>query len=575
MRTPLGACVLISSVLLAVTACAGPSPKASGNEQAAPASQPKRMTLAIVGDPITVFPGIDQRQASASAELQSLVNANLTRSDHEDILYPQLAEAVPSAENGLWKVLPDGTMETTWRLHPGATWHDGTPVTVADFLFTLKVLQDKELPLAGSQVYGYIEGARQSDPQTMIVQWNRVYIGADALALVPMPRHLVESAYNENKHGLLELPVWGTEAVGTGPYRVQQFERGSHALLQAFDGYVLGRPKIDTIMAKFIQDQNTLAANVLAGAVDATIGRGLSIEQAVQIRNQWPQGRIADLLYHSWVRIHPQFINPTPAVILEVPFRQALLHAIDRQQIIDSVQEGVGAISEIGLSTNSPYYGVIGPSVVEHSYDPRRAAQLLDGLGYTRGADGLLVDRAGQKLSVELRTTQDNAARLKALVIVADDWQKAGVGVVQSITPAQLQGDRAYRQDRPGFEINRVGAALDGIAAYHSRSIQTAANNYRAPGGGTNYPRYGNAELNDLIERFERTIPLSERLNVAAQAFHHMTSLVVQLGLYYDVQPVMVDNRISRNFLGYTWDAHEWDLAPTSSVVDYMSASTH
>ena len=125
----------------------------------------------------------------------------------------------------------------------------------------------------------------------------------------------------------------------------------------------------------------------------------------------------------------------------------------------------------------------------------------------------------------------------------------------------RVKRDRAYRQDRPGFEINRTGASLDGITAYHSRSIQTAANNYRPAAGGTNYPRYGNPELDALIDRFERTIPIDERLNVAAQANRHLTSQVVQLGLYYDVQPVMVDNRISRNFLGYTWDAHEWELA--------------
>jgi peptide/nickel transport system substrate-binding protein len=556
------ACALTLLLSLGLAACAPASaPTGGATGQSVPtAAAPKRLTIAIVGDPVTVFAGIDQRQASASAELQDLVNARFTRSDHEDVLYPQLAEAVPSVENGLWKVLPDGRMETTYRLRDGATWHDGTPLSVDDFVFSLKVQQDPDLAFFGNVVLGYIESTSQPDPRSLTFHWKRLYIGADGLTLNPMPRHIVEPAYQQNKQGLLELPVWSTESVGSGAFKVQEFQRGSHAVLQAFDQYVLGRPKIDTIITRFIQDQNTVTANLLAGAVDATIGRGISIEQAVTMRNQWPEGRIADLLYHSWVRIHPQFINPNPAVILEVPFRQALLHAVDRQQIIDTVQEGVGTISEIGLSINSPYYKAVEPSVVKYPYDPRRSAQLLEGLGYSRGADGMLVDRNGTKLSVELRTTADNAARVKSMQVIADDWQKAGVAVEQTIVPPQLQGDRAYRQERPGFELNRVGADLNGITSYHTRSVQTAANNYRPSGGGTNYPRYSNPELDDIIDRFERTIPMTERLQVAAQAYQHMTSRVVQLGMYYDVQPTMVHNKVSRNYIGYTWDAHEWDI---------------
>ena len=60
-------------------------------------------------------------------------------------------------------------------------------------------------------------------------------------------------------------------------------------------------------------------------------------------------------------------------------------------------------------------------------------------------------------------------------VVVADDWQQVGVAVEQSITSVQLQGDRAYRQERPGFEINRNGATLDSIISW-SDSARVAVN---------------------------------------------------------------------------------------------------
>lgn len=555
----LAAMFLVAAI--GATAC-GPSPAPGSSSADAPrAATPKKFTVAIVGDPIAVFPGIDQRQAQSIAEIQDLLNGGLSQLDPDRVLYSQLAEELPTTENGLWKVFPDGTMETTFRIRDGARWHDGTPFTSDDLVFSLQVYTDKELPYFSSVVYSYIDSAQAVDRRTVAVKWNRTYIEADGLfgsTGMPMPKHLVERHYPSNKEGLLELPLWSTEHVGTGPFKLQTFERSSHAVLQAFDGYVLGRPHIDTIEMRFIRDQNTLAANILAGAVEATMGRGLSIEQAVTIRNQWPEGRIADLVYQSWVRILPQFINPNPAVILEQPFRQALLHAIDRQAIVDTVQEGVGAVSEMTPSIGSPYYAAIAPYMVRYEYDARKAAQILEQLGYSRGPDGMLVDRAGTKLSVEIRTTQDNAARVRALTVVASDWEKVGVGVQQSITSAQLQGDRQYRQERPGFEINRNGAQLNTVAAYHSRGILRAENNYRGV-GPLNYPRYSHPELDDLTDRFERTIPMTERLQLAGQIVNHLTSRVVMLGLYYDVEPAMVSNRL-KGFNGYVFDAHKWDV---------------
>jgi peptide/nickel transport system substrate-binding protein len=553
---------LVVAAAVVANACGPSAVPGSPSAGAARPAAPKRFTVAIVGDPIAVFPGIDQRQAQGIAELEDLVNAGLSQLDPDRVRYSQLTEELPTTENGLWKVFPDGTMETTFRIREGTMWHDGTPFTSDDLLFSLQVYTDKDLPYFPSVVYSYVDSAQAIDLRTVAVKWNRTYIEADSLFGnngMPMPKHLLEKHYLENRAGLLELPLWSTEHVGSGPYRLQTFERSSHAILQAFDQYVLGRPNIDTIEMRFIRDQNTLAANILAGVVEATMGRGLSIEQAVTIRNQWPEGRIADLVYQSWVRVLPQFINPNPAVILEQPFRQALLHAIDRQAIVDTVQEGVGAVSEMTPSIGSPYYPSIAPYMVHYEYDARKAAQMLEQLGYTRGPDGMLIDRTGAKLSVEIRTTQDNQARVRALSVVATDWEKVGVGVQQSITPAQLQGDRQYRQERPGFEINRNGAQLNTVAAYHSRGILRAENNYRGV-GPLNYPRYGHPELDDLTDRFERAIPMAERLQLAGQIVHHLTSRVVMLGLYYDVEPAMVSNRL-KGFNGYVFDAHKWDAA--------------
>jgi len=125
------------ALALVAFACA---PTAGGNRPVGdqPASQPaapKRITTAIRGNPHTVFqklnprsniPGIDQ--------LEVMVNAPLSGVDDAGILQPRLATAVPSIENGLWKLLVDGRMETTWTIRDGARWQDGQPLTADDLV---------------------------------------------------------------------------------------------------------------------------------------------------------------------------------------------------------------------------------------------------------------------------------------------------------------------------------------------------------------------------------------------------------------------------------------------------------
>src|SRR5581483_11915073 len=91
-------------------------------------------------------------------EITDLLRSGLTGLDPHRAVYPLLAESVPTIENGLWKLLPDGTMETAWHLRPGAAWHDGVPVTADDFLFTLQVARDPSIALIAPPGLAFLDG---------------------------------------------------------------------------------------------------------------------------------------------------------------------------------------------------------------------------------------------------------------------------------------------------------------------------------------------------------------------------------------------------------------------------------
>src|SRR5205814_6183070 len=137
------------------------------------AATPKRIATAVLVEPAGWLQQLtDQFSVKGLADTEQLLNANLTYVDDQDVLQPQLAEAVPSVENGLWKVLPDGRMETTWHIKPGTRWQDGTALTADDLRFTVEVYRDRDLGVSAVPGLQLIDGVDVPDPQTLVLKWR-------------------------------------------------------------------------------------------------------------------------------------------------------------------------------------------------------------------------------------------------------------------------------------------------------------------------------------------------------------------------------------------------------------------
>jgi peptide/nickel transport system substrate-binding protein len=415
--------------------------------------------------------------------------------------------------------------------------------------------------------FSAVESVTAVDARTVLVRWSGPYIGADTMFsgvfppfAMPLPSHLLEAAYRENKAGFLDQPYWNQAFVGSGPYRLKEWQQGSHLILTANEGYVLGRPKIDEIEVKLIPDSATLAANILAGTIELTLGRTLSLEQAMTVREQWPAGKVENTL-RSWITIYPQMLTPNPAVVGDVRFRRALYQAIDRQQLVDSLQAGLVPVAHSYVPPSMAESKDLEGAVVRYDYDPARATQAIEALGYTKGSDGYFRDAAGQRLNVELRTTADNDIHRATVLPIADGWQRIGVGVEPNIIPVQRQRDREYRANSPAFEMLQQGNDFPSLATHHSREIPLPENDFV----GRSKSRYRNAEFDALIERYFVTIPRAERTQVLGQIVHHITDQVVMMGLYYLASPTVMHNRLVNVDSGgdratQAWNAQEWDV---------------
>lgn len=499
------------------------------------------------------IPGIDA--------LQDLVGANLAAADPNGNLQPHLAEVVPTIDNGLWKVFPDGRMETTWKLRPDVRWHDGAPFTAEDVLFSARLARDRELPQFRNSAYDLVESVQAPDTHTVVVRWRQPYFSGDQPFDYPLPAHILEEPSATNKADFVNLLYWTEEFVGAGPYRVRDFQRGSQVTLEAFDSHVLGRPKIEIIEVHFISDPNTLLANVLAGAVELTLGRTLSPDQAQQAREHWAGGRV-EFAPSYMNRILSQLRIPNPAVIADVRFRQALFYATDRQQMADAIFFGMTSVPSTWLIPNQPRYRDVEASVPQYPYDPRRAAQLIASLGYVRGADGFFSAPGGQKLSVELRANSGDDTRQKILLTVADQWQRAGVGVDVLLVPRQLNQDREYRAKRPGFVLTGGSSDLATLGTFLSSQIPTPENNYV----GSNDAAWVSPQYDELYARYLVTLTRDHQLPLIAEMLRIVAQEVPAYPILYQVDASVIAHRLSEVH-PYSasrvkaWNAHLWDVS--------------
>ncbi|MBM2813035.1 MAG: extracellular solute-binding protein family 5, partial [Chloroflexi bacterium] len=185
-------------------------------------------------------------------------------------------------------------------------------------------------------------------------------------------------------------------------------------------------------------------------------------------------------------------------IVGNAQFRQALLHAIDRQAMVETILHGMSSVPHAWLAPAEAEYWDIHDRVPRYDYDSRKAEQLIQGLGYTK-RDGFFSDADGQRLTVEIRTTGDNTSHIKAIYPIADYWQRAGVATDPVVIPVQRQQDAEYRATYPAFQSLRGSGGTGGMAAVISSRAGLPENNFRASG---NYSRLMDANYDALYQRF-------------------------------------------------------------------------
>jgi peptide/nickel transport system substrate-binding protein len=311
------------------------------------------------------------------------------------------------AEN--WEYLAD-EKAYLFHLRSGVTWNDGEPFTAKDVAFTYQYIKDHPYQWVDSSV---VENAEATDDRTVKITLERNYapfLDQVAGTLPIMPEHIYQDVSDPAS---FKDPKALT---GTGPFKLVNYDKTQGTYLyEAYDGYYQGAPRVKQI--KFVKVNSEMAAAALKkGDVDAASVPGETVEDVKKEGFTVVEGS------HDWVA--KIMINHMKAPFSDPKFRQALYYAIDRQDLVDTGLRGFGLAGSPGLyaSDNSWY----SPDQEQYNYDPARAGQLLEELGYEKKEGSKYYTKISKPEAIELLVTASTERQGELIKKQLDD---AGISV--------------------------------------------------------------------------------------------------------------------------------------------------
>jgi peptide/nickel transport system substrate-binding protein len=507
-----------------------------------------------------------------------LFNAGFALADARGNPYSYLAERLPQLNSDTWRVFPDGRMETTYRLKPNLTWHDGRSLSADDFVFSWQVYAVPDLGQAASPPSSLVERVTAPDPRTIVITWRQPYAQAGVLeagssstspAFPALPRHILESPFEAagqaaSWEAFIAHPHWTSDYIGLGPYRLDRWETGAFFEGAAFDGHALGRPRIDRIRVTFIPDFNATLANMLSGDAHITVDNSLRFQQAILLKREWaPRNGGTVLVYPGswrWTHIQQRQELANPPSLRDARARKALAHAVDKPALNEVLFEGEGVMGETPVAPNTDYFPMVDRAAITYPFDLRRSEQLMAEAGFTKATDGTFTHPASGRFSTVHAVLQSPQNETE-MGIMAATWRQAGFDVRESVWSAAQGRDFQLRNLHSGTFATGGGSGEQSLVEHRTSELPRPENRWDGPNRGG----WTNPEFDRFAEAYTVSLDRDERVRLLAEMARIFTEEVAVISMYFNAvttahvaalkgpQPVVLSTDVA-------WNIHEWEF---------------
>lgn len=510
--------VVLFIMLIGCAPASQPASPLSGAESA----EGGTVTRALTTEPPTLDP--HGPPGSGQNVLLPYIFDTLVFRDENNDYHPFLAES--------WEVAADGKT-ITFELRDDVIFHDGTPMDAEAVAFTFERFKEKGAnnPLAG----GVLSISEIEIVDDYTIRFHFEEPSSIFFSTISMPYAGIISPTAVDEHG----EDIGQHPVGTGPFKLETWEAGISITLARNPDYAWGppavgnkeAPHIDKAVFKVIPDSSTQLAALQAGEVDVLFvnnpGHLRKLRQDENVETH--EATINSLIYLGFNCQQPPFDD--------VEVRQALAHAVNKQEIVETALGGLGEVAHAPLASTLPGYD---PSLEQYElgYDPQKAKELLAEAGFTQSTDGVWV-RDGQRLEGTILTST-RAPNGAIATVLQSQFKAIGMPVeieqldARAVLKTTTQGNYDMMVWRYGWndaDVLNIYLSSDRI-------------------GRTNRVFYSNERVDELFEQAMHTLDEDKREQLYVEAQKIILEEAPWQPLYMPVDVLAVNKRVGNVVVG-------------------------
>lgn len=441
---------------------------------------------------------------------------------------PQLADGEP-------EIVSEDPLTIEYRLKEDLTFSDGEPLTSEDVKFTYDQIMNEDNNIITREGFDKIESFETPDEQTVrmvfsepYAPWRDIVSGSYSFIL---PKHIYQGQ-NFNKD-------LNNEIVGSGPFKLREWNKGQNLILEKNENYWGEEPGIDQITFRFIPDTNTLNTSLQSGEVQfinppPDIGLKEKLEGYQGVNVNTAAGTVWE---------HVAF-NTNKVDNLKI--RQAIAYGINREQILNEILPGqVRPLNSVLVPEQDPFYT---PAWENYGFDQDRARQLVQE-----------AQSEGASTDITFSTTSDNNLREQLQQVMQQQLGEVGLNVSIKNTAAQTFFG----------EWTPEGNFQMGEWAWLATPEPTLTTLFAAdqiPPDGQNYYRWENQEATGLMKQADVTLDEAERAEALQQVQEIMADEVpliplYQRPVYYASEEGLQGPEVNPTLAGPYWNVSEWSLS--------------
>lgn len=448
---------------------------------------------------------------------------------------------------------------TVWTFHlrEGVTWHDGETFDADDVKFSY------ELHAAPDNVAATITDTRETaqlvesidviDPLTVqmtlkqpvvdfpLLLGNITILAEHVLGDVP-PAELVSHAASTGSD-----PAF---IVFTGPFKFQEFVEGSHMTLVRHDDYWNGRPHLDEVIVREVPDTASQFTQLRSGEIDCI----WAVDPAAVAGLEGTDVEIVPV-QQTYMWMYYYNLDPEKSPFFQDErVRQALLLAIDREQIINAVMFGFGEVA-VGLMPPQSWAKNLEGVTERYPHDPERARQLLDEAGWVDSDGDGIREKDGMKLQPRMLGEAESPIMSGMVTTIQQFWREIGVELVPDLLSSAVYEERMSVEH--DFDTGvRTCAPIPRYSLDWSFYLRCEP----TPGTG-NRGGYCNARVDELLTEILSTADRDTQLELLTELQNTVLAELPFAPHAWPVVPAAVNSRVHNvypNAIDVGFNAETW-----------------